>query len=292
MTGSRGLHVLLALSTEPLAPKELTRPEAAALAALPEGPRRRAWLTGRRALRRALAARGLPPDTSAHRFPSPVASLSHSAEMGAAAVVVTAPCAANGVGVDIQIGHVPDPRTPPFFLDSEEQRWLSALPGPDQPPARLRLWTVKEALFKADPGNATALLRDYVTVDPSAATGRAVRAGRTDTDLRYRTLPVPNGALTVAVSIPPSQKADQMKTVDFAQMTEQLSTLLGVPEDQLTPDTALAELAPDSLTLIEVAIDLQEEYDVVLSKEDLGEVATLGRLEDLLRRRQTEQRTG
>lgn len=77
-----------------------------------------------------------------------------------------------------------------------------------------------------------------------------------------------------------------MEYVDFDQMARQISTLVSVPVDRLAPDTTIAELVPDSFTFVEVAVDLQEEYDVVLSQEDLKELRTLGDLAALLRSRQ------
>ena len=81
----------------PLEPSELTSGELASYADLPPGPRRREWLTARRALRQALGGLGLPADTSAYRFPSPAASLSHSADTAVAAVAVGSPGAVTGV---------------------------------------------------------------------------------------------------------------------------------------------------------------------------------------------------
>ncbi|MGH3714904.1 MAG: AMP-binding protein [Micromonosporaceae bacterium] len=148
--------VLVVTATWPLATDELTAGEARAYRTLPPGPRRRSWLTARRALRSALAACRLPGDTSRHRMPSRVVSLSHSAEYAVAAVLIGAGPPVLGVGVDLELDRAPGPRTIPFFLTDAEREWTASLPATEQPAELLRLWTVKEALFKADPGSTSA----------------------------------------------------------------------------------------------------------------------------------------
>lgn len=77
-----------------------------------------------------------------------------------------------------------------------------------------------------------------------------------------------------------------MPTVDFEQMAKHLSTLISVPVERLTPATTIAELVPDSFTLVEVAVDMQEEFDVIFSQEDMQKVRTLADLTELLGRQQ------
>jgi acyl carrier protein len=79
---------------------------------------------------------------------------------------------------------------------------------------------------------------------------------------------------------------DPVQTVDFDLMAARISTLISVPVERLTPDATVAELVPDSFMFIEVAVDLQEEFDVVLSQHDLKDVHTLGDLAALLQSRQ------
>jgi 4'-phosphopantetheinyl transferase EntD/acyl carrier protein len=278
--------VVLMAADRPLAVGELTAGEREAHRSLPGGPRRRAWLTGRRALRAALTGCGLPADTSLYRFPSPLASLSHSGDRAVAAVVPARPARVAGVGVDIELDRECDPRTAPFFLTEAERARLTAAPAPARAAALLRLWTVKEALFKADPDNAAAVLRDYAVADPAARRGQAVRAAAPAVEFRYLSLAVPRGFLSVAVALSRPRRAVPVKFTDFDQMARQISALISVPVERLTPDTTIAELVPDSFTFVEVAVDLQEEYDVVLSQGDLKDLRTLGDLAELLRRRQ------
>jgi acyl carrier protein len=58
--------------------------------------------------------------------------------------------------------------------------------------------------------------------------------------------------------------------------------MIGRKAGDLTPDTVIEELALDSMTTVELVVDLQEEYDVLLSRDDFADVKTLGDLADLI----------
>jgi hypothetical protein len=168
----RWRDVSLAVATAPA-----TVLTAGELAAAPDGPRRHDWLLGRAALK----AHGIG-DTSTVAFPNRCLSLTHSA-----GVAVAARCDGDqaGVGVDLEGWRTIDPRTARFFLKPNEQGDL------------LRLWTVKEALFKATPANAGAVLVDYEVDDPLAMEGTARdRHGRA---FEYLSRRRPEGWLTIAV---------------------------------------------------------------------------------------------
>jgi len=282
-----GIPVLLVASEAPLDARALTAGEMTQVAALSGANRGALWLTARRALRLALAGTGRPTDTSAYRFPSPVASLSHSADLAVAAVLAADHDGVVGVGVDIELDRVPDPRTASFFLTESELGWLASVPTGEVPAVLTRLWTVKEALFKADPMNADTALRDYEVADPAAMRGRATRRG--EIDFQYVSLARPRGVLSVAVALSESWKVDPVQSVDFDLMASRISALISVPIERLAPDATIAELVPDSFMFIEVAVDLQEEFDVILSQHDLKDVHTLGDLAELLQSRQAEQ---
>lgn len=161
------------MATAPAPLDDLTAGE---LAGVPDGPRRRDWLLGRAALK----ASGID-DTSTVAFPNRCLSLTHSA-----GVAVAARCDGDqaGVGVDLE-GRAVDPRTARFFLRPGEHGDL------------LRLWTVKEALFKATPANAGAVLVDYALDNCEAISGTAHdRQGRT---FEYLSRRRPEGWLTIAV---------------------------------------------------------------------------------------------
>jgi hypothetical protein len=67
----------------------------------------------------------------------------------------------------------------------------------------LRLWTTKEALFKANAANEGTLLTHYVLDEPGAATGTARWTAEAGSAFRYASLPLAGGgALTLAVRFP------------------------------------------------------------------------------------------
>ena len=70
--------------------------------------------------------------------------------------------------------------------------------------------------------------------------------------------------------------------ITFECVAERISQTLNVPTAMLTPETTLRDLATDSFLLVEMAVDLQEEFDVIFTQADLREVANLGQLVDLL----------
>lgn len=146
-------------------------------AQVPAGARAHDWLLGRAALK----AHGIG-DTSIVAFPNRCLSLTHSAGM---AVAARCDGTQAGLGVDLEGWRTIDPRAARFFLRPDEQGDL------------LRLWTVKEALFKATPANAGAVLVDYRVDDPQTLEGTAQdRHGRT---FEYQSRRRPEGWLTTAV---------------------------------------------------------------------------------------------
>jgi acyl carrier protein len=280
--------VLLTVGATPLRQDDLTPGEAAQFAAVPGPVRQRSWLVARRALRRALTACGRPADTSGYPLPSPVVSLSHSAEVAVAAVPGV-PSGVAGVGVDVELDRLPDPRIARLFLTASERAWVA-----DRPAELLRLWTVKEALFKADPGNAGTVLIDYALDDPAAVRGGAHRAS--GPAFRYASASLRRGSLSVALALalhsdsertdPDSERTDPVRTIDHEQVAQRISDLVAVPVERLTPDVMVSELVPDSFMFIEVAVDLQEEFDVVLTQQDLKTIVTVGDLVAVLQSRQ------
>ena len=175
-----GIPVELAATESPVAVGELWPGERARLPAA-NSLRRGDWLRGRAALKLLL---GPGTDTSTVAFPHRCLSLTH-----AAGLAVAARCDEEagqvGLGVDFEDRRQIDPRAARFYLRDHEK---------GDP---LRLWTVKEALFKATPDNADATLLDYEVADPDALAGTATdRAGRR---FRYASASFRQGWLTIAV---------------------------------------------------------------------------------------------
>ncbi|MGH9226669.1 MAG: acyl carrier protein [Acidimicrobiales bacterium] len=64
-----------------------------------------------------------------------------------------------------------------------------------------------------------------------------------------------------------------------------LAALLRLPADDVPAHADLADLITDSLTVIETALELQDEFDVILHQHDLGHVRTVADLTTLVAER-------
>ena len=179
----RDWGVRVEVATQPLALGELSAGERAAFDRVAGSLRRRDWLLGRSALKRVLDG----ADTSTVSFPHPRLSLSHSA--GVAVAVGADARGQAGMGVDFEASRPTDRRTARFFLH-EDERLDDEL---------LRLWTVKEALFKATPGNEGGSLLDYRLDEPASTAGTA-RNG-SGHRFRYACGSLGGGPLSVAICI-------------------------------------------------------------------------------------------
>ena len=155
------------------------------------------WLRGRAALRAVMSRRGEGLDTSEVRLPHAHYSLTHSDSLAVAAAGDE-----RGIGVDLE--HFKPMRTQAarYFLTDPEHSWIDSLPDVVRSRELLRLWTVKEALFKADLRNAHRTLRDYRVPEPWAITGFASTPESVPqryTTRRTASLPV-GGFLSVAIT--------------------------------------------------------------------------------------------
>lgn len=65
--------------------------------------------------------------------------------------------------------------------------------------------------------------------------------------------------------------------MDFEKIREMLSKQMGVSADSITMDTRLVEdLKADSLDVVELIMDLEQEYGVQVPEEELPGVHTVG----------------
>ena len=188
------LPIQACFENEPVAEDRLTAGEKAIFATLASPARRASWLRGRAALKRLQASLGGAEDTSLLKFPHPKLSLTHS-ETWAIAVGSTSPKLL-GIGVDLEVKGAPKPETARRFLNPAELVWLRRMDEADREKMLHRLWTVKEATFKADPENPGKTLRDYGLADPGYVAGKARRGERV---FYYASFEVPDGFLSVAV---------------------------------------------------------------------------------------------
>lgn len=194
-----GVDVAFAVAREPLPREALSPAERARVDVFGLPGRREDWLRGRAALKRLLALLGLPADTSLLAFPHARLSLTHSAGVAVAVALPGSPAAA-GIGVDYEARRAMKAGTERFFLAAAERARAGALREGDL----LRLWTVKEALFKADPLNRSAggrYLSGYVVEGPlEAPAGRATGPGEEPLAFGFASWDAGGGFLSVAVS--------------------------------------------------------------------------------------------
>jgi len=188
------LPILACVETQPVLENRLTPGETTVLATLTAPARRDSWLRGRAALKRLAVITNYSEDTSTLKFPHANFSLTHSENCAVAIGVITTKLW--GLGVDLEIKGAPKPETARRFLNPSELVWLRRMDELEHPRLLHRLWTVKEAIFKADPENAGKLLKDYALADPGFKAGRARRGDRT---FHYASFEFPSGFLSVAV---------------------------------------------------------------------------------------------
>ncbi|HUP70100.1 MAG TPA: 4'-phosphopantetheinyl transferase superfamily protein [Acidimicrobiales bacterium] len=97
-----------------------------------------------------------------------------------------------GIGIDYEPWRESaDLRTSRFFLRPTEQAHAT------DARSLLRLWTVKEALFKATPDNGNAVLLDYEIAEPASRSGWAT--GPRGDLMRYVSVELDHGLLSVAL---------------------------------------------------------------------------------------------
>lgn len=148
---------------------ELSPGEQAQFRRLRAPARRRSWLAGRVALRTVRRRLGLQTDTSTLRFPDPCTSLTHAAGYAISVAVPRGMLA--GLGVDLEARRETSPQTARFFLTDSERAWLERRPADCRSAERVRLWTVKEAVYKAWADNRGLSLSRIELDDPSAEMG-------------------------------------------------------------------------------------------------------------------------
>lgn len=127
--------------------------------------RRRGWLRGRLALKAVLRSLDRPEDTAAIRMPAPQLSLTHGNSIALAAGT---PVEHTHIGIDVEAERSVNENIARWYLNESElggpaPRWAGCRSS-----ALIHLWTVKEAVFKAHPGNSGMALKDFTIADPSA----------------------------------------------------------------------------------------------------------------------------
>jgi 4'-phosphopantetheinyl transferase EntD len=104
-----------------------------------------------------------------------------------------------GIGIDVETRRPVNPDAARFFLTQAEQESLKEAGADSSPRTLLRLWTVKEALMKADPKNAGRMLGDYRIANPLQWRGVAYAPDRALLRFHYSSLQMEQGFLSIAI---------------------------------------------------------------------------------------------
>ncbi|MBW3575219.1 MAG: hypothetical protein KY450_10175 [Actinobacteria bacterium] len=64
-----------------------------------------------------------------------------------------------------------------------------------------------------------------------------------------------------------------------------IAAILEIPEQRAAPDVDLGDLVTDSFRLVEMAIELQDEYEVMFGQQDVAHLRTVGDLAALVHSR-------
>ncbi|MGI8809470.1 MAG: acyl carrier protein [Acidimicrobiales bacterium] len=76
-----------------------------------------------------------------------------------------------------------------------------------------------------------------------------------------------------------------MSVPTVEEIVGRVAEVLGVAESRVRPEVQLADLVSDSYLLVEMAIELQDDYDVIFTQADLSGVSTVADLAELVRSR-------
>ncbi len=182
--------VCLTLARAPLADNFLDSVDRQRLSSFSTSARKKQWLRGRSALYAIAAKLEMNIPLSALDPPCPGISLTHNGKISIAAGVGSR----RGIGVDFESWRLIEPAMLRWFLTESEQQQL-AVPSNF---TRLRLWTIKEALFKASSENQGLLLTDFEIDEVAAMTGCA-RNCTSNSQLHYTSFMLRQGVLSIAI---------------------------------------------------------------------------------------------
>jgi len=125
------------------------------------------WVRGRCALKRVITSLNKDLDLAKVSFPHPFLSLSHTKDCAVAIGILNSGNAVKGIGIDLELDRKVSTKHMKFYLNDFESDLK--INNDDM----LRLWTVKEALFKADRNNDSNVLKDYIVKNSKTLSGKA-----------------------------------------------------------------------------------------------------------------------
>ena len=76
-----------------------------------------------------------------------------------------------------------------------------------------------------------------------------------------------------------------MATIDSNTIKERISRSLHIPVAKLKDEALVKDIVTESFALVEMVIDLQEEFAIRLGQEDLKVIKTIGELTALIAER-------
>jgi hypothetical protein len=157
------------------------------------------------ALKALLSRRGAQADLSEVKLPNQNLSVSHSGNrtLGIDVRASSGACELVGTGLDYEVARKVNPRTARFFLQPAELEWVAKTNKAHRNFHLLRLWTIKEALFKCDVTNRTSsrFLGQYQTDNPQDHAGTAKHPALPDVRFFYATTDLDDGLVSIAVAV-------------------------------------------------------------------------------------------
>lgn len=206
--GEPHLHLKLVLDTKELQPTDLSSAEVGRFQKLAATPRASSWMRGRSVLKQLLRRCGLDDETTNVQFPHQALSLTHSDQyaVGVQAKLVTASAQSPeyqliGTGVDFEVTRKVNPRATRFFLQESEVTALTDGDRLHDNSVLLRLWTAKEAIFKADPENAQTFPGGYTLLNPLESSGWAQHKAVDSPAFVYASIVMEFGTATLALAL-------------------------------------------------------------------------------------------
>ncbi|CAN5822371.1 hypothetical protein BH24ACT2_BH24ACT2_13430 [soil metagenome] len=72
-------------------------------------------------------------------------------------------------------------------------------------------------------------------------------------------------------------------TID--DIRRRIAVILDIPEERAASEVELGDLVADSFRLVEMAIQIQDDYDVMFGQQDVAQLRTVGDLAELVHSR-------
>lgn len=127
--------------------------------------RKQSWLRARCALKSLMKSVGDQTDTSLVPLPDKRYSISHADDIAVA--VARLDDNPQGMGVDLEKCRSLKSGAERFFLNATEKEWLDTCNAAQRDDERIRLWTVKEAVYKSDCIAQDGVFKNYSMESPA-----------------------------------------------------------------------------------------------------------------------------